>query len=101
MDSTRHYGCLSMGSNLIQSTNFKTIIMEYNEFVADVLEKVKQCPKCWRKGQSVFNVVDEYYGVARTVQFVDGVDCFYVDDYIDDFLLHSYKRLKEIESCEN
>lgn len=53
--------------------------MTYEEFITDVWAEVAKCPKSWRKGQSVFNVIDEKYGVARTVQFEDGVDCFYDD----------------------
>ena len=40
-------------------------------------------PKEWRRGQFVFNRVDKLYGVARSVQFVDRVDCFYNDEAID------------------
>ena len=43
-------------------------------------------PKNWRKGQSVFNYIDAVYGVARNIQFKYGIDCFYKDDNIDDFL---------------
>ena len=43
-------------------------------------------PKNWRKGQSVFNYIDAIYGVARNIQFEYGIDCFYNDDNIDDFL---------------
>lgn len=72
--------------------------MTYNEFVIDVWNKANQCPKDWRKGQSVFNVVDAYYGVARDVQFIDRIDCFYRDECIDDFLQHAYKRLNGEDS---
>ena len=43
-------------------------------------------PKNWRKGQSVFNYIDNVYGIARTIQFKYGIDCFYNDDNIDEFL---------------
>ena len=43
-------------------------------------------PKNWRKGQSVFNYIDNVYGIARTIQFKWGIDCFYNDDNIDEFL---------------
>ena len=43
-------------------------------------------PKNWRKRQSVFNYIDNVYGVARTIQFKYGIDCFYNDDNIDEFL---------------
>ena len=70
--------------------------MTYNDFVIDVYDLVQECPRNWRKGQSVFNVVDSKYGVARDVQFKDGVDCFYDDNQIDKFLEAAYKRLNEI-----
>jgi hypothetical protein len=43
-------------------------------------------PTNWRNGQFVFNYVDEVYGVARIAQFQYGVDCFYRDDKIDEFI---------------
>ena len=43
-------------------------------------------PKSWREGQFVFNIVDRLYGVARVAQFEYGIDCFFRDDKIDDFL---------------
>ena len=64
--------------------------MTYDEFIANVWELVAKCPKSWRKGQSVFNVIDENWGVAREVQFVDGVDCFYNDDAIQEFIDHAW-----------
>lgn len=75
--------------------------MIYDEFKKEVYDLVEQCPKYWRKGQAVFNVLDtvpEYKNVARRVQFEDGVDCFYNDDAIDDFLLHAYYHLAEKEN---
>ena len=43
-------------------------------------------PKNWRKGQSIFNYIDNVYGIARTIQFKWGIDCFYNDNNIDEFL---------------
>jgi hypothetical protein len=51
-------------------------------------------PKQWREGQFVFNRVDELYGVARHVQFIDHVDCFYDDSQIDEFLIRVLALLK-------
>lgn len=48
-------------------------------------------PPQWREGQYVFNYIDRVYGVARTVQFNENVDCFYDDSKIDAF----------IEKCAN
>ena len=64
-----------------------------NEFILDVMNLIEECPKCWRKGQSVFNIVDYKYNVARDVQFIDGIDCFYNDEQIEPFLIAAYKRL--------
>lgn len=55
-------------------------------------------PKHWRKGQFVFNYIDQVYGIARTVQFKDGIDCFYNDDKIDEFLEYTIKRLNNENS---
>ena len=68
--------------------------MTLNEFISDVMTLIQECPKCWRTGQSIFNVVDSKYGVARDVQFIDGIDCFYNDEEIEPFLIDAYKRLK-------
>ena len=65
-----------------------------SQFISDVMSLTEECPKCWRKGQSVFNIVDSKYGVARDVQFIDGIDCFYRDEQIEPFLIAAYKRLK-------
>ena len=54
-------------------------------------------PKNWRDGQFIFNHIDVEYGVARHVQFVEGIDCFYDDSKIDSFLIASYNVLKQIE----
>lgn len=51
-------------------------------------------PKNWRKGQFVFNRVEKLFGdVARKVQFVDNIDCFYMDSAIDAFLSQVLVRL--------
>ena len=68
--------------------------MTYEEFVEKVLAEIDDCPKDWRKGQSVFNVVNQLYGVARYVQFNRGIDCFYRDDKIEEFLEACWDVLK-------
>lgn len=71
--------------------------MTKEEFVSEVLEasgKHRKKYPCLRKGQSIFNYVDENYGpVARQVQFEDGVDCFYIDEKIDAFLDACWNRI--------
>jgi len=69
---------------------------ERKEFIYELWEKVDSYPKDWRLGQKVFNAVEELYGrVARDVQFKDGVDCFYMDNKIDDFINAVWERLKD------
>lgn len=72
--------------------------MTYEEFTKGVWDAVKECPKSWRKGQAVFNVVENLYGaVAREVQMFDGVDCFYDDYLINNFLWAVWQRIKPEE----
>lgn len=68
--------------------------MKYGDFIAKIWEEVAKCPKNWRKGQKVFNVIDEQFNVARDVQFIDGVDCFYDDreETINLFIDHAWIR---------
>lgn len=42
----------------------------------------------WRLGQSVFNLLDtaQYGHLSRIVQMDYGIDCFYDDDKIDEFI---------------
>lgn len=61
--------------------------MTSTELKVEVLKAMENKPKEWRKGQFVFNYIDEHYApVARQVQFRDGIDCFYRDDMIDQFI---------------
>ena len=73
-------------------------MITYNEFAQGIMDLVEECPKNWRKGQSVFNIVDTCYGLARTVQFGYGIDCFYDDNQIEEFLQKSYDVLKELQN---
>lgn len=66
------------------------------EFIQDIYGEMTNKPKDWRKGQFVFNYIEENYGdVAREVQFQDKIDCFYNDDKINEFIEACYNRLKE------
>ena len=49
-----------------------------------------------RYGQAVFNYVDEKYGVARIAQFDYGIDCFYDDTKVEQFLDKCYELIKTI-----
>lgn len=50
----------------------------------------------WREGQYVFNAAEMLFGgFVRQVQFQDGVDCFYNDAMIDEFIKCLSNRIKE------
>lgn len=69
--------------------------MDFEKFKQEVLDYTNnRKPKQWRKGQAVFNYIDSVYGVARTVQFNDKIDCFYVDDNITEFIKAAYKYIQ-------
>lgn len=67
--------------------------MTYEEFRLDIFKNIKNLPDNWRKGQKVFNYIDSKYHVARKVQFDYGIDCFYRDNLIDEFIRGAYKLL--------
>lgn len=67
----------------------------YEDFRDFILDRVGSCPKEWRRGQAVFNLVNEFTSVARDVQFKDKVDCFYSDTEIDHFLECAWNRLNK------
>ena len=60
--------------------------MTAEELKKEIYAWLPEKPKNWREGQAVFNYIDENYGVARTVQFHENVDCFYDDSKIDAFI---------------
>ena len=68
--------------------------MTFEEFESEVWALVRETPVEWRTGQSVFNVIDQVWGVAREVQW-DGYDCFYDDSIIPDFIRLSWEKIKE------
>lgn len=65
------------------------------EFVKPIYEEAN-LHKDWRKGQAIFNAVDCIYGLARYVQFHCGVDCFFNDEKIDDFINKTYESYLEL-----
>jgi hypothetical protein len=72
-------------------------MITFEKFRDEVLTAMNSKTKNWRNGQFVFNYIDEKYGVARSVQFIDGVDCFYDDSKIEDFITRSYDYIKDTE----
>jgi hypothetical protein len=72
-------------------------MINYDDFKEDVLTAMKNKPEDWRDGQFVFNYINEKYGVARYVQFIEGIDCFYSDDKIDQFIDKCYVTMVAAE----
>lgn len=66
--------------------------MTYEEFKNDIINALNDKPKWSRKGQFVFNYIDQKYNVARDVQFGDAIDCFYDDECIEIFIIKAYER---------
>ena len=60
--------------------------MTLEEFKTSIYSIEK--PTHWREGQFVFNIASKILGdgIVRQVQFEDGIDCFYDDTKIDDFI---------------
>lgn len=70
----------------------------FKEFRDEIFEAMENKPKEWRKGQFVFNYVNEVYGnVARNVQFGRRVDCFYDDSKIEEFIKEAYDEYVNLE----
>jgi hypothetical protein len=82
-----------------ENTNMINFTLE--DFRNEVLSEMKDKPKAWRDGQFVFNYIDEKYNVARYVQFVDRVDCFYDDENINSFIVKCYEALKNNKNGDN
>jgi len=70
--------------------------MNYEDFKKEIENAINTRRKSWRKGQAVFNYIDDNYGVARDVQFKDNVDCFYDDTRIESFVRLAFKRINAI-----
>ena len=63
------------------------------EFREKIFKAMSHKPSFYRNGQFVFNHIEFEYGVADAVRIEDGIDCFYDDSKIDEFIECSYKRL--------
>lgn len=67
--------------------------MTKQEYLDEINTMLKSKPAYLRTGQAVFNYVNEHYGVARVAQFKYGIDCFYDDKKIPDFLDITYRLI--------
>ena len=73
----------------LRKSRFKSLTLE--EFKRRIYSEPK--PKEWRKGQFVFNRIEQLYGnVAREVQHEDCIDCFYDDSAIEEFIKCAHAR---------
>jgi type IV secretory pathway VirB4 component len=68
--------------------------MTVEKLTDEIMSNLKNKPHNWRIGQFVFNYIDEVYHVARTVQFIDKVDCYYDDKNINNFIKHAAKYIE-------
>lgn len=50
------------------------------------IDQYKKLHPKYRDGQAVFNYIDSKYGIARELQFNYGIDCFYNDSCINEFI---------------
>lgn len=60
-------------------------------------EALKNKPSSYRDGQQIFNYIQSIYQIGYLIKEKYGVDCFYVDSKIDEFL---EKTVKELESTK-
>ena len=79
----------------VEMKNLNKNKMKLEDFRTEVLSALESKPEKWRKGQFVFNYIDNKYGVARYVQMVEDVDCFYDDKQIDKFITRSFVEIKK------
>ena len=71
------------------------IPLDLDEYKQLIDNEIANYPSTWREGQKVFNAIDSLFNVARKTQFEKGVDCFYDDNNIDDFISTSYEIYSE------
>lgn len=72
--------------------------MLYEELKNEVYKAMENKPNWSRKGQFVFNYIEEKYeNVARIVQFDYNIDCFYDDSCINEFIAKCCEILNQNE----
>lgn len=72
--------------------------LTFEEFKKEVQQAIYARPECIRAGQAAFNYVDSTFGdVARISQHKDGIDCFYDDSKIDEFIANCYKIISNVK----
>lgn len=71
------------------------IPLDFDEYKQLIDNEIVNYPSTWKEGQKVFNAIDSLFNVARKTQFEKGVDCFYDDNNIDNFISTSYEIYSE------
>lgn len=65
--------------------------LTFKEFEKETLDATEAFPTHWRFGQKIFNYIDlAYPGLGRHLQMGCGVDCFYNDNIVSEFLKTAY-----------
>lgn len=64
-------------------------------FLRKIYEEAKKMQPTQRKGQSIFNATELLYQIGRVVQMHNGIDCFYDDSKINQFLDLAYDAYAE------
>lgn len=68
--------------------NKKNMTME--DFFEDVMTALENKPENCQEGQFIYNYIQKEYGVANSVRRIDGVDCFYDNSKIEEFIDRAY-----------
>ena len=89
--------CVDFDDNCVEMINVDDKLNdEYSgemNFRSEVMAAMKNKPEKCRDGKFVFNYIEEKYGVAHYVQFTEGVNCYFDDKQIDEFISLCYKNL--------
>ena len=68
--------------------------MNFDTFKKEIYNALKYKPDFWPNGRFVFNYIEENYGgVGSYVELIEGVNCYYDDEKIDEFISLCYKNL--------
>lgn len=67
--------------------------MTKQELINEINIALANKPSYLRKGEFIYNYIDENYKVADDVRLKDFVSCFFDNDYIDKFLECASKRI--------
>ena len=67
--------------------------MTKQELIDEIKIALANKPSYLRKGEFIYNYIDETYNVADDVRLKDFVSCFFDNDSIDKFLECASKRI--------